>query len=309
MNLAGEGSGGHPPPGNPAGAPGHSRVGGIEAGNREDQGGDRRMESASVTPGRPGGGRGGVPWRRVALLVAGLVLLVVVGRRLGEGLPAALQAIRDLGALGGVAFVGLYVIAAVAFIPGSLLTLAAGATFGIAWGTAWALLGATLGASAAFLVSRYMARGWVEARLGASTRFRALDRAIEEDGRRIVFLLRLSPLFPFNALNYLLGLTRVRLPDYVVASVGMLPGSLLYVYYGKVAGDVATLAVGGEGAPRDTGYWVVLGLGLLATAAVTARVTRAARRALAGVAGPPGVDGDPAGDRRPGSGEGGVGRG
>lgn len=304
MNLAGEGSEGHPPPGNPAPAPGIRQCGVVEAGDREDQGGDRSMESASGTPGRPGGGRGGVPWRRVALLVAVLVLLVVVGRRLGDGLPAALRAIRDLGALGGVAFVGLYTAAAVAFVPGSILTLAAGATFGIAWGTTWALLGATLGASAAFLVSRYLARGWVEARLGAGTRFEALDRAIEDDGRRIVFLLRLSPLFPFNALNYLLGLTRIRFPDYVVASAGMLPGSLLYVYYGKVAGDVVALAAGGEGVPRDAGYWVVLALGLLATAAVTTRVTRAARRALAGVAGAPGgVDPQPAAPSR-GEGEG-----
>jgi uncharacterized membrane protein YdjX (TVP38/TMEM64 family) len=77
----------------------------------------------------------------------------------------------------------------------------------------------------------------------------------------------------------------VRFPDYVVASAGMLPGTLLYVYYGKVAGDVAALAAGGEGAPRDAAYWVVLGVGLLATAAVTTVVTRAARRALADVAG------------------------
>jgi uncharacterized membrane protein YdjX (TVP38/TMEM64 family) len=139
---------------------------------------------------------GRMPWRRILGIFVVGVVLVVAGRRLAEVLPAASAAIRDLGVLGGVAFVGLYTAAAVAFVPGSILTLAAGATFGLAWGTVWVLLGATLGASAAFLVARYLARGWVESRLGASARFAALDRAIEEDGRRIVFLLRLSPSSP-----------------------------------------------------------------------------------------------------------------
>ena len=108
---------------------------------------------------------------------------------------------------------------------------------------------ATLGASAAFLVSRYVARGFVERRLAGNERFAAIDRAIGTEGRKIVLLLRLSPVFPFNLLNYALGLTRVRFADYLVASVGMLPGTLLYVYYGKVAGDVARLA-GGAAVPR-----------------------------------------------------------
>lgn len=236
------------------------------------------MESESASAREEGPG---LPWRRLLGVAALAVVLLVAGRRLGEFLPGATAAIRDLGVLGGVAFVGLYTAAAVAFVPGSLLTLAAGATFGLAWGTAWVLLGATMGAAAAFLVARYLARGWVESRLGGNARFEALDRAIAADGFRIVFLLRLSPVFPFNALNYLLGLTRVRFPHYVAASAGMLPGTLLYVYYGKVAGDVAALAAGGAGAPRGAGYWTVLALGLLATVAVTALVTRAARRALA----------------------------
>ncbi|HEU5040490.1 MAG TPA: TVP38/TMEM64 family protein, partial [Gemmatimonadales bacterium] len=172
-----------------------------------------------------------------------------------------------------------YVVATVAFVPGSLLTLGAGAVFGLVQGTLLVLVGATLGASAAFLVSRYIARGAVERRLAGNRRFAAIDRAIGADGRRIVLLLRLSPAFPFTLLNYALGLTRVRFADFVAASVGMLPGTVLYVYYGKVAGDVARLARGAP-MPRGAGYYAVLALGLVATIVVATLVTRTARRAL-----------------------------
>jgi uncharacterized membrane protein YdjX (TVP38/TMEM64 family) len=95
-----------------------------------------------------------------------------------------------------------------------------------------------------------------------------------------VFLLRLSPLFPFVLLNYALGLTTVRFADYLLAAVGMIPGTILYVYYGKLAGDVAALA-GGAAVARGPGYWVVLGLGLVASIVVATVVARTAKRALA----------------------------
>lgn len=229
------------------------------------------------------------PWVKLGVGVAVVVLLVLAGRSLGGALPGAVTSIRELGVWGGVAFVGLYAVAAVAMAPGSILTLAAGAIFGLGMGVFWVFIGATLGAALAFLVARYVARGWVERRIAGSPRFAAVDRAIGQDGRKIVFLLRLSPLFPFNLMNYGLGLTRVRFLDYLVASVGMLPGTLLYVYYGKVAGDVASAAAGAGTASRGVGYWLVLALGLLATVAVTTVVTRAARRALAGATGEDGA--------------------
>jgi uncharacterized membrane protein YdjX (TVP38/TMEM64 family) len=178
-----------------------------------------------------------------------------------------------------VAFVVGYILATVAFIPGSLLTLAAGAIFGIALGTVTVFAGAVLGSAAAFLLARTVARAAIERRIEGDARFAAIDEAVARDGRRIVFLLRLSPAFPFNLMNYALGLTRVRFVDYLVASVGMLPGTLLYVYTGKLAGEVA-VAAGGAAPPRGAGYYAVLGLGLLATLAVTVLVTRTARRAL-----------------------------
>jgi uncharacterized membrane protein YdjX (TVP38/TMEM64 family) len=224
------------------------------------------------------GGAGGLALR--ALLALGAVAaLIVAGRRAGALLPAFSAWVDGLGAWGPVAFVAGYAIATVAFVPGSLLTLVAGAIFGVGKGTVLVLLAATLGASAAFLVSRYLARGFVERRLAGNERFAAVDRAIGSQGRKLVILLRLSPVFPFNLLNYALGLTRVRFADYVVASVGMIPGTLLYVYYGKVAGDVARLA-GGVPMRRGPAYFGVLALGLVATVAATTLIARIARRAL-----------------------------
>lgn len=172
-----------------------------------------------------------------------------------------------------------YVLAAVAFVPESLLTLAAGAIWGIFPGVPYVFSAAVLGASAAFLVARYGARAMIERRLAGNARFAAIDRAVGVQGRKFVFFLRLSPIFPFNLLNYALGLTSIRFADYVLASIGMLPGTFLYVYYGKVIGDLATLA-GGAAVERGAGYYVVVAAGLLATIAATTVVARAARNAL-----------------------------
>ncbi len=216
---------------------------------------------------------------RLGLALAAVVALVAAGRVAGGWLPPFAAWVATLGVWGPVVFVAVYAAAVVALVPGSLLTLAAGAIFGVVRGVAYVFVAATLGAAAAFLISRYVARNAVERWIAGSPRFAAVDRAVAAEGRRIVFLLRLSPVFPFTLLNYALGLTRVGFVDYVVASLGMIPGTLLYVYYGKLAGDVATLA-GGAAAARGAGYWTVLGVGLVATVVVTALVTRTARRAL-----------------------------
>jgi len=211
--------------------------------------------------------------------VAVVAALVVAGRLAGGGLPRFTAWVNGLGVWGPVVFILGYAAAVVAFVPGSVLTLAAGAIFGLAQGTVYVFVAAVLGSAAAFLIARHIARGAVERRIARNPRFGAIDRAVAAEGRKIVFLLRLSPVFPFTLLNYVLGLTRVRFADYLVASLGMIPGTLLYVYYGKLAGDVATLAAGAP-APRGAAYWTVLALGLAATVAVTTVVTRAAGRAL-----------------------------
>lgn len=225
-------------------------------------------------------------WLKLGLGLVVVVGLVYLGHSAGAWIPRFAEWVDGLGALGPLVFIVGYAIGVVAFIPGSLLTLAAGVIFGLFEGTAYVFVAATLGATGAFLLARHGARGTIERRIAGDARFSAIDGAIAAEGRKIVFLLRLSPVFPFNFLNYALGLTRVGLADYVVASVGMLPGTLLYVYTGKVAGDLAAVA-GGASPARGAGHWAVLGLGLLATAVVTILVTRLARRALAAATGEP----------------------
>ncbi len=232
---------------------------------------------SDVVPETPG--RRAIPFAIIAIGLVALLAIVLVGREAGAYVPRFAQWVDALGPWGPVAFVVGYAVAVVAFVPGSVLTLAAGAIFGLVEGTLVVFLGATLGSTAAFLVSRYIARGAVARRVEGDRRFAAIDSAVERQGRQIVFLLRLSPIFPFSLLNYALGLTRVRLVDYVVASFGMLPGTLLYVYSGKVAGELATLA-GGAAVHHGAGYYTVIGMGFFATATVTILVTRVARRAL-----------------------------
>jgi len=207
----------------------------------------------------------------------------VFGRQVGAYVPQFAVWVNSLGIWGPVVFILGYAVATVAFVPGSLLTLTAGAIFGLGRGVLYVFVAAVLGSSAAFLVSRHLARAMIEQRVAGNTRFAAIDRAVSAQGRKIVFLLRLSPVFPFNLLNYALGLTNVQFVDYLIASVGMIPGTLLYVYYGKLAGDVATLA-SGAAVEKGAAYYVVLVLGLVATAVVTTLVTRVARRALQSVA-------------------------
>lgn len=236
-------------------------------------------EEGSADPEGPGAE---TRWGRrtlVAVAVIGVfALLLLGGRELAGVLPRVLDGIRGLGAWAAVAFIGIYIAATVAWVPGSILTLAAGAIFGLVPGTLYTLIGATTGALLAFLIARYLARGAVERRLGSSPRLAAVDRAVEHEGGKVVFLLRLSPVFPFNALNYALGLTSVRFRHYALASaIGMVPGTFMYVYTGYAAGEVAA---GAAGATRGVAYYVLLGVGLLATVAVTVVVTRAARRAL-----------------------------
>ncbi len=234
--------------------------------------------TAEVAPAAPAP-RKSIPLSRIALIVVALAGLIVLGRQAGRYVPQFAEWVNGLGVWGPIVFILGYAVAAVAFVPGSLLTMAAGAIFGLAPGVVYVFIAAVLGSSAAFLVSRYLARAAIERRLASNARFAAIDRAVGAQGRKIVFLLRLSPVFPFNLLNYALGLTKVRFADYMAASVGMLPGTLLYVYYGKLAGDVAALA-GGAAPEKDAGYYAVLILGLVATIVVTTLVTRTARRAL-----------------------------
>lgn len=195
-------------------------------------------------------------------------------------LRTALEWVDGLGWAGGFAFMVIYIAATVAFLPGSILTLGAGVVFGVLWGTLYVFVGATLGAIAAFLVGRYLARGWISEKITGNQKFAAIDKAVAEEGFQIVFLTRLSPVFPFNLLNYAFGVTGVSLKDYALGSVGMIPGTVMYVYIGSLAGDLAR--IGTESQPTNpTVQWAIRIVGFLATVAVTIYVTRVARNALA----------------------------
>ena len=216
---------------------------------------------------------------RVLLLVAAAVALLLLGRAVDVGtwLAAALGWIRGLGPVAPVVFLLLYVVACVFLLPGSVLTLGAGAVFGVSRGIVIVWISATLGATAAFLVGRYLVRGWVARTIAANPRLAALDATVTREGRTIVLLMRLSPVIPFNLLNYAFGATRVSLRDYVLASaVGMLPGTAMYVYLGSVAGELAA----GSARARTPLEWAFYGVGLVATVAVTVYLTRVARASL-----------------------------
>ncbi len=227
---------------------------------------------------------GGLPLARLGLAAAAVVALIFLGRHVGAYLPAFAAWVEGLGIWGPIVFVAGYATAVVGFVPGALLTVAAGAIFGLLEGVVSVFTAASLGACAAFRVARHLARAAIEQRLEGNERFAAIARAIGSEGRKIVFLLRLSPVFPFNLLNYALGLTRVRFGDYAVACVGMLPGTFLYVYLGSLARNLAGLAAGETGVGSAQERWIFIG-GLIVTAVVTVLITRIARRALADATG------------------------
>lgn len=237
--------------------------------------GDRGTAASLAEPEQ----KAGLPYKRIAVGAIAFLLLYLLAREAGSYVPAVAQWVDTLGFWGPFAFILIYALAVVGFVPGALLTLAGGAIFDLVEGSLYVFIAAVLGSTSAFLIARYLARRAIERKIEGNARFRAIDHAVGEQGLKIVFLLRLSPAFPFNFLNYALGLSRVTLRDYVLASFGMIPGTILYVYYGKLIGDVAALA-GGAAPDRDAAYYVVLVLGLVATVLVTALVTRVARRAL-----------------------------
>jgi uncharacterized membrane protein YdjX (TVP38/TMEM64 family) len=210
---------------------------------------------------------------RLAILALVVIALLIAGYFLpaGQWLTEFNHWVQEQGAWGAVWFGLIYVLCTVLFVPGSILTLGAGAIYGPVWGTILISLASTTGAACAFLLGRYLARDQVQAWIQGKPRFAALDAAIARKGGWIVFLLRLSPAFPFNLLNYALGLTGVRFWTYLLASwVGMIPGTIAYV----LVGYAGQQALAGE---QKLWYWVVAAA---ATLIVTVFITRVATRAI-----------------------------
>jgi uncharacterized membrane protein YdjX (TVP38/TMEM64 family) len=196
-----------------------------------------------------------------------------------DWLAALVLRLAQLGAWAPLLFIALYVVAAVTLAPAFLLTVAAGALFGVWRGTLLVFVAAVLGASAAYAVSARLTRLPFLAWLDRDPRVMVVRAAVAGEGAWVQFLLRLSPLVPFNLLNYALGLSHVKYRDFLMASVGMLPAIVMYTYYGKVVGDVAALAAG-VAPPRGPEYYALLAVGLVTTIVATTLITRAARRAI-----------------------------
>ncbi|MEG4483958.1 TVP38/TMEM64 family protein [Microcoleus sp. D2_18a_B4] len=228
-----------------------------------------------------------VKFKRIVLFfsIALLLALLIVATRsayVQDVLRTLLMRIEDLGWWGPVAFVATYNLATVLFVPGSVLTLGGGAIFGLWWGSVYVFAASTLGAVFAFAIGRYLCRDRVVKYMESHPKFKALDRAVSQQGLKIVFLTRLCPLFPFNLLNYALGITQVSLKDYVLGSFGMIPGTIMYVYSGSLVGEVAAIGTATVYAsPQDSAVkWLINIISFLATVAVTVFITRLASKAL-----------------------------
>ena len=209
-----------------------------------------------------------LPRLLLALTIAGAAIWLALNR---DRLDLALieSSIRDLGLWAPLAHVVLFSLGTVLFVPGAIFGLAGGALFGPFWGTLLNLAGATLGATASFLIARYLAADWVRRRAGQ--RLERLITGVEAEGWRFVAFVRLVPLFPFNLLNYALGLTRIPLAHYILASlVCMAPGTLAYTWLGY-AGRQAL--AGNESAIR----YGLIALALLAAIAFLPRLVRRLR--------------------------------
>lgn len=224
--------------------------------------------------------------KKLAVGIAGAAALVAIGvlvlrsPTFANAVASGAEWARGSGAVGVAAFVIAYVIATVFLVPGSVLTIAAGFTYGLGWGVVLVAPTAIFAATAAFLVGRLVVRESVTRRFGDSRRFQAIDAAVEQRGAVIVALLRLSPVFPFVVLNYVLSISKVKTRTYIAASaVGMLPGTTLFVYLGSLASTAAEAARGGAG-PSGVRL-ALLAAGLVATVAVVVIVARLARRELA----------------------------
>lgn len=220
---------------------------------------------------------------KVFLMVSAIAILTIFAKQIDlQGLlQFALTWIDSLGTWGAIAFIGIYILSAILFVPGSLITLGGGAIFGVVLGSMYVFVGAAIGATLSFLIGRYLVRGWVSRQIEGHPKFSAIDQAIASEGFKIVALTRLSPVFPFNLLNYALGITQVSLKDYILGFVGMIPGTVMYVYLGSLAGDLALLGTEpGTSSETQTVQWIIRIVGLVATVAVTVYVTHIAKKAL-----------------------------
>jgi len=219
------------------------------------------------------------------VLIGGLVVLLIIATKhfdIRELLQASLLWVDSLGVLAPIVYMIIYNLATLLFIPGSLLTLKGGCLFGLFWGSIYVTIAAMFGAIFAFLIGRYLSRDWVCKQIENHPKFKAINQAVKREGWKIVLLTRLSPIFPFNLLNYVFGVTQVSLKDYVFGSIGMIPATVVYVYIGSLARNLVTLDMSNRPTTTETqiAQWVIRIIGLIATIAVTVYITHLSKKAL-----------------------------
>ena len=189
-----------------------------------------------------------------------------------------LEYVSDTGIVGQIIYGLVYIIATIVFIPGSILTLGAGFIFGVVKGSIIVSISSTLGAGLAFLIGRYVARDWVMKKIANNKNFKAIDKTVNKNGWKIIGLLRLSPLLPFSLSNYAFGLTGISFKGYFFSSwIGMLPLTIMYVYIGSVAGNIANLNPTDNQTPLK---WIFFIGGLLLTIIVSIYVSIIAKNAV-----------------------------
>lgn len=204
-----------------------------------------------------------------------LVGAVAAGKFAQPYLPAFTAWVGTLGVWGPVAFITVYVIGVICMMPVFLLTIASGAIFGVMRASIFVMTGSLIGAFFAFLIARYLIRDLVAKRISTNPKLSAVDRAVGEDGRRLVFFLRLSPVVPFVLSNYALGATQVKVADFLIGTLGLAPIAISYAAFGKAAG--ATDATTGKSALS----WPVLAVGVIATVFLAWLIARIAQKAIA----------------------------
>lgn len=210
-------------------------------------------------------------------------LLIMMSRfNLAELIQGACGWIKNFGGLTPLIFITLFNIGTLLFVPGSVLTIKSGVLFGTVWGSVYVLIAAFLGAMLTFGLGRYCCRDWVYRKIQAHPRFKLMDAAIAHDGWKIVLLTRLSPVFPFNLTNYAFGLTQISLKDYLLGSLGILPGTVMYTYMGAVVGELGMSEIPQPLSSPEMQilHWAIRLVGIAATIGMTVYLAQLSRHAL-----------------------------
>lgn len=226
---------------------------------------------------------GKLPWKRTIpiLLVIACLVFLSGSLNLGTWIEKALTWIASLGIWGPVAFTVIYIISTVLLIPGSVLTLGAGFLFGVFKGSIVVSIASTTGATLALLLGRTLFRKRIEGMVLRNPKFKAVDAAVRQNGFKIVILTRLTPVIPFSLLNYMYSLTRVRVHDFLIASlIGMIPGTVMYVYIGSLFQNITDIF--GEH-NKQPGEFILLVIGFIMTVIVMVLVTRIAKKSIRNV--------------------------